>query len=84
MGSANAVALPWVELSGFDAGLTEEQQSIQKGLNRFAREVMRPVARELDAMAPSGLTRQDRRFGPSTKNWPRLGWGRRQLPVLIR
>lgn len=52
MGSANAVALPWVELSGFDAGLTEEQQSIQKGLNRFAREVMRPVARELDAMAP--------------------------------
>jgi acyl-CoA dehydrogenase len=44
------VPMPHVELSGFDAGLTEEQSAIQQTVHRFAVEVMRPIGRELDRM----------------------------------
>lgn len=46
------VPVPSVGISGFESMLTEEQRSIQAMLNRFAREVMQPLGRELDAMTP--------------------------------
>ncbi len=45
------VPLPLVGLSGFDAALTEEEQGVQQGVHRFAREVMRPIGRTLDRMS---------------------------------
>jgi len=50
MSEQHAVPLPAVGLSGFDAALSEEEQGVQQGLHRFAREVMRPLAREIDRM----------------------------------
>ena len=50
MSEKHEVPLPTVALAGFDAGLSEEEQGAQAGLHRFAREVMRPLGRELDKM----------------------------------
>ena len=50
MKSHREVPLPTVGLSGFDASLSEEEQGAQQGMHRFAREVMRPIGRELDRM----------------------------------
>ncbi|MFK4751502.1 acyl-CoA dehydrogenase family protein [Oceanobacter antarcticus] len=44
------VPLPVVGLSGFDINLTEEEKGIQEVLHRFARDVMRPLGREIDSM----------------------------------
>jgi alkylation response protein AidB-like acyl-CoA dehydrogenase len=44
------VPLPYVALSGFDVGMTEEQAAIQETVHRFAADVMRPIGQELDRM----------------------------------
>ena len=44
------VPLPSVEISGFDAGLSDEELTVQKNLRRFASEVMRPIGEQLDKM----------------------------------
>ncbi|MGF7111479.1 acyl-CoA dehydrogenase [Pseudomonas laurylsulfatiphila] len=44
------VPMPEVTLSGFDTGLSEEEQGIQQVVHRFARDVMRPLGRELDRL----------------------------------
>lgn len=51
MSSHIEVPLPTVGLSGFDAGLPPEATEAQAGINRFAREVMRPIGREIDRMS---------------------------------
>lgn len=48
MSSSHAVPLPAVGLSGFEAPLSEEEQSTQDAMHRFARDVMRPLGREID------------------------------------
>ena len=48
--SNHQVPLPFVTLSGFDAGLSEEEQGVQQGMHRFAREVMRPLGQAIDRM----------------------------------
>jgi acyl-CoA dehydrogenase len=45
------IPLPMVGLSGFDAALSEEELGLQQGMHRFARDVMRPIGRELDRMS---------------------------------
>ncbi|SOZ40956.1 acyl-CoA dehydrogenase family protein [Cupriavidus neocaledonicus] len=45
-------ALPAVGLTGFETPLSEEENAIQQTVHRFAREVLRPVGRELDRMTP--------------------------------
>ena len=50
MTARHEVPLPAVGLSGFDAGLSEEEQGVQHALHRFARDVMRPLGREIDRM----------------------------------
>lgn len=50
MNSCHSVPLPEVGLSGFDTGLSEEEQSVQDAMHRFARDVMRPLGREIDRL----------------------------------
>lgn len=45
------VTLPAAGLSGFEAPLSEEESAVQAAVHRFAREVMRPLGRELDRMS---------------------------------
>lgn len=47
-----SVELPAVGLTGFETPLTEEESAIQGTVHRFARDVMRPIGRELDRMTP--------------------------------
>lgn len=47
-----STTLPLVGMSGFEAPLSEEEAAIQNTVHRFARDVMRPIARQLDRMAP--------------------------------
>ncbi|GAB3627983.1 Acyl-CoA dehydrogenase, short-chain specific [Pandoraea terrae] len=45
-------ALPSVEMTGFETPLSEEESAIQNTVHRFARDVLRPIGRELDRMTP--------------------------------
>lgn len=45
------VTLPAAGLSGFESPLSEEESAIQATVHRFAREVMRPLGRQLDRMS---------------------------------
>ena len=69
------VPLPSVGLSGFDAALTQEEQTLQQGMHRFARDVMRPVGREIDRLPA------DRAYLPGSPFWAfhqeaaKLGFG---------
>ena len=47
-----SVELPSVGLTGFETPLSEEESAIQSTVHRFAREVLRPIGRELDRMTP--------------------------------
>jgi len=64
-----------VGLSGFDAALSEEELGLQQGMHRFARDVMRPIGRELDRMGA------DQAYLPGTPFWTfhqeamKLGFG---------
>jgi len=46
------LTLPAVGLTGFEPPLTELEVSVQETVHRFARDVLRPVGRELDRMTP--------------------------------
>ena len=46
------LSLPAVGLTGFEAPLTELEVSVQETVHRFARDVLRPIGRELDRMSP--------------------------------
>lgn len=45
-------ALPLAGLTGFETPLSEEESAIQSTVHRFARDVLRPIGRELDRMTP--------------------------------
>ena len=60
------VPMPHVELSGFDAGLGEEERAIQQSVHRFAADVMRPLGRELDRMPA------DQAYAPGSPFWDYL------------
>ncbi|MEM5432794.1 acyl-CoA dehydrogenase [Cupriavidus oxalaticus] len=47
-----SVALPLVGMSGFETPLSEEESAIQSTVHRFARDVLRPIGKELDRMTP--------------------------------
>ena len=42
--------LPTVSLTGFETPLSEEELAIQASVHRFAKDVLRPIGRELDKM----------------------------------
>lgn len=45
------LTMPAVGLSGFETPLSEEEEAIQASVHRFARDVLRPIGRELDKMS---------------------------------
>lgn len=45
------LTLPAVGLSGFETPLSEEEAAIQASVHRFAKDVLRPLGRELDRMS---------------------------------
>ena len=52
IGLYKSTALPLAGLTGFETPFSEEENAIQHSVHRFARDVLRPVGRELDRMAP--------------------------------
>ena len=48
---ASTITLPAVGLTGFETPLDEEERVIQHSVHRFARDVLRPLGRELDRMS---------------------------------
>lgn len=46
------MTLPAVGLTGFETPLTEEESAIQHSVHLFAKNVLRPIGRELDKMSP--------------------------------
>jgi acyl-CoA dehydrogenase len=50
-----STALPLAGLSGFETPLSEEETAIQHTVHRFAREVLRPIGRQLDGMTPEDV-----------------------------
>jgi acyl-CoA dehydrogenase len=69
------IPLPAVGLSGFDAALTQEEQALQEGMHRFARDLMRPIGREIDRLPA------DQAYLPGSPFWTfiqeaaKLGFG---------
>ena len=53
------LTLPAVGLTGFEPPLTELEVSVQETVHRFARDVLRPVGRELDRMTPEDAIAPD-------------------------
>lgn len=70
-----ALPFPHVELSGFDAGLTEQETAAQAVVHRFAAEVMRPLGRELDRMDPDQAYAEGSPFWDFHKALVALGLG---------
>jgi len=46
------LGLPAVGLTGFEPPITELEVTVQETVHRFARDVLRPIGRELDRMSP--------------------------------
>jgi acyl-CoA dehydrogenase len=69
------VPMPMVGLAGFDVGLSEEEQAVQQGMHRFARDVMRPLGRQIDRLPA------DEAYAPNSPFWQfhgealKLGFG---------
>lgn len=80
--SNHAVAFPHMELSGFDAGFSEQELAAQEGLHRFAAEVMRPIGRELDRMDPDKAYEPGSIFWDFHKAFSTLGMGPEALAEL--
>lgn len=51
--------LPHVERSGFDPDLTDEERAVVETVHRFARDVLRPVGLQLDAMSAADIVGSD-------------------------
>ena len=54
---ASTITLPAVGLTGFETPLDEEERVIQQSVHRFARDVLRPLGRELDRMSAEEVSR---------------------------
>jgi acyl-CoA dehydrogenase len=55
----DTLTLPSAGLSGLEAPLTEDEAALQDMVHRFARDVLRPVGRELDAMSADEVIAAD-------------------------
>jgi acyl-CoA dehydrogenase len=78
----NHVPLPAVGISGFDVGLTEMELGAQQALHRFALEVMRPIAKELDRLPASVAYQKGSPFWQFHTEFAKLGLGGEELSEL--
>lgn len=68
-----SVALPLAGMSGFETPLSEEETAIQSTVHRFARDVLRPVGRELDRMKPEEVIAAGSPFWAAMAESAKLG-----------
>lgn len=80
--TTHTLPFPHVELSGFDAGLTEQEAAAQAVIHRFAAEVMRPIGRRLDRMDPDHAYAEGSPFWDFHKAAATLGMGPEALEGL--
>lgn len=50
---------PQLGLTGFEADLSEEDRAIQANVQRFAKEIMRPIGEQLDKVTPEQVIADD-------------------------
>lgn len=67
------LTLPAVGLSGFETPLAEEEAAIQATVHRFAKEVMRPLGRELDRMSADEVAAPGSPFYAFFEEFSKLG-----------
>jgi len=75
MNTQHEVPLPALGLSGFEAGLSEEEQGVQQAMHRFARDVMRPVGCELDRLPAEEAFLPGSPFWRFHAEFQKLGFG---------
>src|SRR5258706_15636013 len=56
------ITLPDVGLTGFEAPLGEDERAIQGTVHQFAKNVLRPIGRELDKMSAADVCAQSSPF----------------------
>jgi hypothetical protein len=69
------VPLPVTGLAGFDADLSKEELGAQDAAHRFAREVMRPIGRELDKLTAEDVCAQGSPFWDFQSQIAKMGFG---------
>lgn len=84
MSTPHEVPLPVVGISGFDAGLSEDELAVQQAVHRFAQDVMRPIGRELDRMPSEEAFLPGSPFGSSINRFRRWGWALKPWPGSAR
>lgn len=82
MSTSHQIPLPAVDFSGFEARLSEEESSAQSALHRFAAEVMRPIAREVDRMPAEEAYQPGSPFWDFHKEIAKLGLGQETMDAL--
>ncbi|CAM2162503.1 Acyl-CoA dehydrogenase [Paraburkholderia sacchari] len=65
--------LPAVGLTGFETPLTEEEQAVQHSVHRFSRDVLRPLAKELDRMTAEQVIAADSPYWRVFGEYAKLG-----------
>jgi acyl-CoA dehydrogenase len=75
----DTLKLPSVGLSGFEPPLTEDERAIQDTVHRFAKDVLRPVGRELDRMTSEAATAIEL----ESLRGEKMGWGDGGLGVSL-
>ena len=66
-----------------DLNLTEEDRALKEAAHKFAKEVIRPVAKELDGMTPEQAIADDSPFWPFLKKSYELGYHTVLLPAEV-
>ncbi len=82
MDTRHDVPLPVVGLAGFDAGLSAEELAVQDGVHRFAKDVMRPLGREIDRLPAEQAYAPGSPFWDFHKAMAQLGMGSEGLAGL--
>lgn len=82
MKTSHHVPMPFVGLSGFEVPMSEEEAGVQGALHRFAVDVIRPIARELDRMPAEEAYLPGSPFWEFHKEAAKLGLGPESLAEL--
>ena len=76
------LALPTVGMTGFETPLSEIEQAIQASVHRFAKELLRPLGRELDRMSADDVVAPGSPFYGAFVEAAKLGLDPRMLDAL--
>jgi acyl-CoA dehydrogenase len=79
MFNINEVNGPYLEVSGLDADLTDEERELQAKVRNFALEVMRPTAAKLETMSAQGVVAVDSPLWTYLDRFKKLGISRSEM-----